>query len=116
MHFIDDRFRLRLTEPLENVRWERHCQPAISRSSWLLGSMGRSEMIRSSVLRTLLSIMSRDALKEGRITTKLSDGAPTLKHAGAPALVCALRSAARGGALYANRRSLQRLVRRHGGP
>ena len=47
-----------------------------------------------------------------RLTTKLSDGAPALKHAGAPALVCALGSAARGRALYANRRSLQRLVRR----
>src|SRR5690606_7835564 len=83
MHFIDDRSRLRLTEPLENVRWERHWQPAISRSSWLLGSMGRSEMIRSSVLRTLLSIMSRDALKEGRITTKFSDRTPAYQRAGA---------------------------------
>src|SRR5690606_33101650 len=48
-----------------------------------------------------------------RLTTKLSDGAPTFQHAGAPALVCALGSAARGRALYASRRSLQRRVSRH---
>src|SRR5690606_179931 len=36
----------------------------------------------------------------------------TYQHAGAPALVCALGSAARGRALYANRPSLQRLVSR----
>src|SRR5690606_18921507 len=47
-----------------------------------------------------------------RLTTKLSDGAPASQHAGAPALVCAFCSAARGRALYANRRSLQCLVRR----
>jgi len=34
------------------------------------------------------------------------------QHAGAVALVCALGSAARGRALYAKRRSLQRRVRR----
>ena len=47
-----------------------------------------------------------------RLTTQLSDGAPASQHAGAPAIVRARRSAARGCALYANRRSLQRLVRR----
>ena len=36
----------------------------------------------------------------GRPTTKLSDGKPAPQHAGAPALVCALGSAARGRALY----------------
>ena len=51
-------------------------------------------------------------MHECRLTTKLSDGEMTYQHAGAPALVCALGSAARGRALYANRRSLQRLVRR----
>src|SRR5690606_32860998 len=53
--------------------------------------------------------------KEGqsvRLTTQLSDGAMTSQHAGAPTLVCALGSAARGRALYAKRRSLQRRVRR----
>ena len=47
-----------------------------------------------------------------RLTTKLSDGEMSFQHAGAQALVCALGSAARGRALYANRRSLQRLVSR----
>src|SRR5690606_22788351 len=47
-----------------------------------------------------------------RLTTKLSDGEMPSQHAGAPALVCAWRSAARGRALYAKRRSLQRRVRR----
>src|SRR5690606_21067136 len=51
-------------------------------------------------------------LRSWRLTTKLSDGAPAYQHAGAPALVCALGSAARGRALYVSRRSLQRLVRR----
>src|SRR5690606_12235851 len=50
----------------------------------------------------------------GRLTTKLSDGALTDQHAGAQWLGCATRSIARGRALYANRRSLQRLVRRRG--
>jgi hypothetical protein len=47
-----------------------------------------------------------------RLTTKFSDGAPALKHAGAPAPVYASGSAARGRALYVSRRSLQRKVRR----
>src|SRR5690606_15924893 len=51
-----------------------------------------------------------------RLTTQLSDGAPASQHAGAPALGCALGSAARGRALYANRRSLQRRVRRRCAP
>jgi len=51
-------------------------------------------------------------VKIRRLTTKLSDGAPASQHAGAPALVCSRRPAARGRALYAERRSLQRRVRR----
>ena len=51
-------------------------------------------------------------VKIRRLTTQLSDGEMTSQHAGAPALVCALHSAARGRALYAKRRSLQRRVRR----
>jgi hypothetical protein len=47
-----------------------------------------------------------------RPTTKLSDGALTVQHAGAMRWIDARRSIARGQALYANRRSLQRLVRR----
>ena len=47
-----------------------------------------------------------------RVGDKPLDGAPASQHAGAPALVCALSSAARGRALYAKRRSLQRRVRR----
>ena len=56
--------------------------------------------------------MPHPQLFRSRLTTKLSDGEMTWKHAGAEALVCALRSAARGRALYAERRSLQRRVRR----
>ncbi len=51
-------------------------------------------------------------VKIRRLTTQLSDGALTSQHAGAPALVCACGSTARGRALYAKRRSLQRRVRR----
>ena len=51
---------------------------------------------------------------ESRLTTKLSDGAPTHQHAGAQLPRQAQGQIARGRALYAKRRSLQRLVRRHG--
>jgi hypothetical protein len=56
--------------------------------------------------------LSKNAEQPVRITTQLSDGEMPSQHAGAPALVCALRLAARGRALYAERRSLQRRVRR----
>jgi hypothetical protein len=59
-------------------------------------------------------IFATAQLLQCRLTTKLSDGAPTHQHAGAPALVRAIGSTARGRALYVSRRSLQRLVRRHG--
>ena len=71
-------------------------------------------MTRFSKVAVLDDILSESVstTRQRRLTTQLSDGAPTPKHAGAPALVCALRSAARGRAVYANRRSLQRRVRR----
>src|SRR5690606_40508237 len=72
-------------------------------------ALGRSAT--STVPATLE--VHRACVKVRRLTTQLSDGAPAFKHAGAPALVCALGSAARGRALYVSRRSLQRRVRRH---
>jgi len=52
------------------------------------------------------------SVKIRRLTTKLSDGEMNSQHAGAEAIGCACGPAARGQALYAKRRSLQRLVRR----
>ena len=42
----------------------------------------------------------RELNNSRRITAEFSGGTPPFQHAGAPALVCALRSAARGRALY----------------
>src|SRR5690606_34873521 len=68
------------------------------------------EHTSTRLVTTILSFIDPPFMR--RLTTKLSDGAPAYQHAGAPALVCALGSAARGRALYVSRRSLQRLVRR----
>jgi hypothetical protein len=48
-----------------------------------------------------------------RLTTEFSDRELTCQHAGAPRVHRARGSAARGRALYAERGSLQRFVRRH---
>jgi hypothetical protein len=58
---------------------------------------------------------SRARVESSRLTTKLSDGEMSSQHAGAPASRCAQGQVARGRALYAKRRSLQRRVRRPGG-
>src|SRR5690606_28956963 len=92
---------LRLTEPLENVGLERQGPPAISRSSWLLASSGRSQMILSLAPRTLLGIMIRDVLEEGRITTKFSDRPPAAAGArGRNAPAHKVRARARAPAPY----------------
>jgi hypothetical protein len=65
----------------------------------------------ASELHCERSVIAR-AQFQRRLTTKLSDGALTLQHAGAPLLRRAGGRIARGRALYSNRRSLQRLVRR----
>ena len=123
MHFIADRFlpENSLSVPAGNAGTTALLRTAgrFRRSRWQcrLERRGRRAGPSAKLLGTSRHARPKPFCSGGensRLTTQLSDGVLTFQHAGAPALVCALGPAARGRALYAKRRSLQRRVRRHG--
>ncbi len=121
MHFIADRFlpENSLTVPAGNAGTTALLRTAgrFRRSRWQcrLERRGRRAGPSAKLLGTSRHARPKPFCSGGensRLTTQLSDGEMPSQHAGAPALVCAFGSAARGRALYAERRSLQRRVRR----
>jgi hypothetical protein len=75
----------------------QHEQPSI-----VLAALPLSGLIESESNQRREQHFRRILTTEVISTTKFSGGTPTSQHAGAPALVCALGSAARGRALYAS--------------